>query len=111
MKIEVNNRELFEAVSTVSKAVSTKTAIPVLEGILIKTNHDKITLIGFDLELGIQTEIEAKVIDFNEADKKISLSMKALLPEPEPSKENTEDISDVNIEEYAKKMEEENAEN
>ena len=61
--------------------------------------------------LTIGQEIEAKVIDFNEADKKISLSMKALLPEPEPSKENTEDISDVNIEEYAKKMEEENAEN
>ena len=61
--------------------------------------------------LTIGQEIEAKVIDFNEADKKISLSMKALLPEPEPSKENTEDISDVNIEEYAKKMEEENTEN
>lgn len=61
--------------------------------------------------LTIGQEIEAKVIDFNEADKKISLSMKALLPEPEPSKENTEDISDVNIEEYAKKMEEENSEN
>lgn len=61
--------------------------------------------------LTIGQEIEAKVIDFNEADKKISLSMKALLPEPEPSKENTEDVSDVNIEEYAKKMEEENTEN
>lgn len=61
--------------------------------------------------LTIGQEIEAKVIDFNEADKKISLSMKALLPEPEPSEENTEDISDVNIEEYAKKMEEENTEN
>lgn len=61
--------------------------------------------------LTIGQEIEAKVIDFNEADKKISLSMKALLPEPEPNKENTEDISDVNIEEYAKKMEEENSEN
>lgn len=61
--------------------------------------------------LTIGQEIEAKVIDFNEADKKISLSMKALLPEPEPSKENIEDVSDVNIEEYAKKMEEENTEN
>lgn len=61
--------------------------------------------------LTIGQEIEAKVIDFNEADKKISLSMKALLPEPEPTKENTEDIADVNIEEYAKKMDEENKEN
>lgn len=60
--------------------------------------------------LKIGQEIEAKVIDINEADKKISLSMKALLPEPEPTKEDTEDISDVNIEEYAKKMEEESNE-
>ena len=60
--------------------------------------------------LTIGQEIEAKVIDFNEADKKISLSMKALLPEPEPTKENVEDIAEVNIEEYAKKMEEENEE-
>ena len=61
--------------------------------------------------LTIGQEIEAKVIDFNEADKKISLSMKALLPEPEPTKENTEDVADVDIEEYAKRMEEENNEN
>ena len=58
-------------------------------------------------ELTIGQEIEAKVIDFNEAEKKISLSMKALLPEPEPVKESTEDVADVNIEEYAKKMDEE----
>ena len=61
--------------------------------------------------LSIGQEIEAKVIDFNEAEKKISLSMKALLPEPEPTKEDNEDIADVNIEEFAKKMDEENKEN
>ena len=61
--------------------------------------------------LTIGQEIEAKVIDFNETDKKISLSMKAILPEPEPTKESAEDVADVNIEEYAKKMEEENKEN
>ena len=60
--------------------------------------------------LQIGQEIEAKVIDFNETDKRISLSMKALLPEPEVAKEDPEDIADVNIEEYAKKMEEENRE-
>ena len=36
--------------------------------------------------LSVGQEIEAKIVDFNEADKKISLSMKALLPEePEES--------------------------
>lgn len=57
--------------------------------------------------LTIGQEIEAKVIDFNETDKKISLSMKALLPVAETEQVESEDIADVNIEEYAKKMEEE----
>ena len=56
--------------------------------------------------LTIGQEIEAKVIDYNEADKKISLSIKALLPEPEKVVEEKADVVDVNIEEYAKKMEE-----
>ncbi len=55
--------------------------------------------------LTIGQEIEAKVIDYNEAEKRISLSMKALLPEPEKKAEDKNDIVDVNIEEYAKEME------
>ena len=38
--------------------------------------------------LKIGQEIEAKIVDFNEADKKISLSMKALLA---PEEENTDE--------------------
>ena len=60
--------------------------------------------------LKIGQEIEAKVIDYNEADHKISLSMKALLPEPEKPVEDKADVVDVNIEEYAKKMENESEE-
>lgn len=55
--------------------------------------------------LKIGDEITAKVIDYNEADKKISLSIKALLPEPEHIKNESGDIADINIEEYAKNME------
>lgn len=60
--------------------------------------------------LKIGQEIEAKVIDFNETDKRISLSIKALLPEPEVQKDDPEDVVSVNIEEYAKKMDGENKE-
>lgn len=46
--------------------------------------------------LSIGEEITAKVVDFNEADKKISLSVKALLaPEPTEEKKAPEDDSDV----------------
>ncbi len=47
-------------------------------------------------------EIEAKIVDFNEADKKISLSMKALLPE-EP--EADADVADVDIDAVGQEME------
>ena len=47
--------------------------------------------------LKIGQEVEAKVVDFNEADKKISLSVKALFA-PE---ESDADVADVNIEEVA----------
>ena len=45
--------------------------------------------------LSIGQEIEAKIVDFREEDKKISLSMKALLPD-EPKAD--EDVADVDIE-------------
>lgn len=62
--------------------------------------------------LKIDQEITAKVIDYNEAEKKISLSIKALTPAPEKNKESAGDAEDVDIEAYAKKMEqEENKEN
>ena len=52
-------------------------------------------------------EIEAKIVDFNEADKKISLSMKALLPE-EP--EADADVADVDIDAVGQEMEAEASE-
>ena len=58
--------------------------------------------------LKIGQEIEAKVIDYNETDKKISLSIKALLPEPEVTKSEDKDVEDVDIKAYAMKMEQEN---
>ena len=47
--------------------------------------------------LKIGQEIEAKVVEFNEDDKKISLSMKALLD----SEDDGADVADVNIDEVA----------
>lgn len=53
--------------------------------------------------LKIGQEIEAKIVDFNEEDKKISLSIKALTA---PEEAVSEDIADVNIEEVASEVEE-----
>jgi small subunit ribosomal protein S1 len=51
--------------------------------------------------LTVGQEIEAKVVDFNEAEKKISLSMKALLPDEPKAEEGSDDVADVDIEAVA----------
>ena len=49
--------------------------------------------------LKVGDEVTAKVVDFNEADKKISLSVKALLaPEAEESKEDDAEVVSVDVE-------------
>ena len=58
--------------------------------------------------LTVGQEVEAKVVDFNEEEKKISLSIKALFApeEVEEVKEDDADVADVNIEEVASAIEE-----
>lgn len=57
--------------------------------------------------LKVGQEVEAKVVDFDEAEKKISLSVKALYaPEETETSEDDADVADVNIEEVAAETEE-----
>ncbi len=52
--------------------------------------------------LKVGQEIEAKIVDFNEEEKKISLSMKALLA---PEEDADADVADVDIDAVAKEEE------
>ncbi|MBQ5347453.1 MAG: DNA polymerase III subunit beta [Ruminococcus sp.] len=61
MKINVLRTDLANAVSVVSRAVSSKAAIPALEGILIKAYGSKLNISGYDLEIGINTNIDATI--------------------------------------------------
>lgn len=61
MKITCLRQTLVDAVLNVQKAVSTKSCLSALEGILIKTKEMAISLCGYDLELGITTEIPATI--------------------------------------------------
>ena len=56
--------------------------------------------------LTVGQEVEAKVVDFNVEEKKISLSIKALFAPEEPVVEDDADVADVNIEEVASTIEE-----
>lgn len=61
MKFICDKANLLEAINTVQKAVSQKSTLPILEGILIECTEEKLILTGNDLELGIRYEVEASV--------------------------------------------------
>ncbi|NCC87460.1 MAG: DNA polymerase III subunit beta [Clostridia bacterium] len=61
MKIICNTQLLCEVCQNVQRAVSSKTSIPAIEGILLKAIGNELLLTGYDLEVGINTSIEAKV--------------------------------------------------
>jgi len=63
MKMICNRLELLEALQGVAKAVSGKSTIPALEGILFKCGGYAVTLTAYDLELGITTTISAEIED------------------------------------------------
>lgn len=63
MKFTCNTRELSEACSNVTRAVSTKMTIPTIEGILIECGSDTLSLTGYDFEFGINTILQANVTE------------------------------------------------
>ncbi len=63
MKIICSKSNLTKGVSIVSKAVPSKTTMPILECILIDATNDIIRLTANDMELGIQTDIEGEIVD------------------------------------------------
>ena len=60
MKFIVERAKLLETVLKLQSVVGSKTSMPVLEGILISAEQGKITLIAYNLEMGIKKEIYAK---------------------------------------------------
>lgn len=63
MKFTCNTRQLSEACQNVMRAVSTKVTIPTIEGILIECGSDTLSLTGYDFEFGINTTLEASVVE------------------------------------------------
>ena len=59
MKIKIKKEKLLEVLNKVSKAISTKNLIPVLAGIKIEVDKDKMTLTASDNDITIQSIIYA----------------------------------------------------
>ena len=60
MKVICSKENLLEGINIVQKAVSTKTTLPILEGILLECS-DNFKLTGNDLEIGIECLVEADI--------------------------------------------------
>ena len=63
MKFVCDKTKLLKAINSVVKGVSSKTTMPILEGILIQTNENEVKLTTYDLELGIEYVIDCEVIE------------------------------------------------
>lgn len=74
MKFICNREEFSESLGNVSRAVSSKSSTPAMEGVLIRSTMRGLSLCCYNLEMGIMTEIESKVIEEGE----IVLSAKLL---------------------------------
>jgi len=60
MKVICSKENLMDGINIVQKAVSAKTTLPILEGILLEA-EDQFKLTGNDLEIGIECYVEADI--------------------------------------------------
>ncbi|AEB77200.1 DNA polymerase III subunit beta [Clostridium botulinum] len=61
MKFTCAKNKLQEAISIAQKAVTGKSPMPILQGIHLSAKNNELTLIGSDIDLSIETKIEAEV--------------------------------------------------
>ena len=61
MKFICSTQQLSEICSNVQRAVSTKSSIPAIEGILLEAEGGVLTLTGYDLEVGMITSMDARI--------------------------------------------------
>ena len=85
MKISCSKSSLLNGINIVSKAVSSKSTMPILQCILIDTSLSEIKLIANDIEIGIETVIEGTIIEAGKIalDAKFLSDMVRRLPESE----------------------------
>lgn len=66
MKIICNQKILAHKIGIVQKAINGKTTLELLKGILLTAKEGTLNLTGYDLEIGIDTHIQAEVVEEGE---------------------------------------------
>ncbi len=94
MRIKCKKSSLTAGINIVSKAVSTKTTMPILECILLKAEGGVLRLTANNLELGIETVVEATILEEGQValEAKLFSDIIRKLPDSEIDLENSSDI-------------------
>ena len=93
MRFECEKTLLASAIEGVSRAITNRSAIPVLEGVYLKAEGFNLTLTGYDMEMGITTTIECNVLVPGETvlEAKLLLSLVSRMPAGDVRIELTDD--------------------
>lgn len=67
MKLTINKTDLISALNYVSKAVSTRTTNPSLEGMYLSCANNILTLFATDLEMSIHTHVDVEMLQSGSA--------------------------------------------
>ena len=95
MKFKCHQNELSAAINMVNKAVSSKSTLPILSGIYLETKDHQLRLIGNDLNLSIETFIDAEID--REGSTVVPARLFSELIRKLPSAEIEFDISETNV--------------
>lgn len=95
MKFLCEKSILQEAISTAQKAVTGKSTMTILEGILLIAKNNELTLIGSDIDLSIETKIAANILEEGSivVDSKLFGELIKKLPNAEVQVETIENTS------------------
>lgn len=83
MKFICKKTDLINAINIVQKAIKSNSTVSILDGILIETGSGSIKLTGYDLETGIEADVNADIIESGSvvADSKLFGEIVKRLPE------------------------------
>ena len=60
MKILINRNQLLEALANLQRAVTPRSSLPILEGVMLSAEHDRLTMMAYNMEISIKKELPIK---------------------------------------------------
>ncbi len=98
MNFKLYKSDLLSALKNVSKAISTKSQIKALEGVLFTLSQGEMKLTGYDLEQGIETVISAESFDTGKfiVDSKLFTSIISKMPKEEINFSIADNVMTIN---------------